>query len=92
MTDYTETVPNLTENPAIQIQATMQADTVFYWRADQTPDEYSIFRVSGEAARDVRDVPAHEIAMPSTWCSTSRSVWPRRIFSGKCPKSSAMPG
>lgn len=47
---------------SMKLRATVQADTVFYWRADQTPDEYSIFRVSGEAARDVRDVPAHEIA------------------------------
>ena len=47
---------------SIKLRATKQADTVFYWRGDQIPDEYSIFRVSGEAARDIRDVPAQEVA------------------------------
>lgn len=46
------------------LKTTVQADTVFYWRADQNPEAYDGFRVSGEgdSHRDVRDVPAQEVA------------------------------
>lgn len=45
-------------------KSTSQADMLFYWRADQDPNAYAGFRVSGEEAhhRDVRDVPVQEVA------------------------------
>ncbi len=45
-------------------KTTTQGDVVFYWKADQNPDAYVGFRVSGdgENRRDVRDVPVQEVA------------------------------
>ncbi len=48
----------------MSLNQTRQEDTLFYWRADQNPNAYSGYRVSGEedSRRDVRDVPIQEIA------------------------------
>ena len=48
----------------MKLKTTTQADAVFYWRNDQSPEEYTLFRVNGEgeAHRDVRDVPVQETA------------------------------
>lgn len=48
----------------MRLNATTQEGTVFYWRADQQPDAYLGFRVSGEGSsrRDARDVPVQEAA------------------------------
>ena len=49
---------------AMNLKTTAQTDAVFCWRADQEPNAYTLFRVSGEDDhhRDARDVPMQEVA------------------------------
>ena len=46
------------------LPTTTQDEGVFYWSRDQVPEEYLLFRVSGEgdSRRDIRDVPVQETA------------------------------
>lgn len=48
----------------MDLKTTTQAEGVFYWRKDQDPETYHLFRVSGEGEnrRDAREVPVQEVA------------------------------
>lgn len=48
----------------MELISTVQPEGTFFWREDQNPDAYPLFRVSGdgEAHRDVREVPVQETA------------------------------
>ena len=48
----------------MELISTVQPEGTFFWREDQNPDVYPLFRVSGdgEAHRDVREVPVQETA------------------------------
>ena len=44
----------------MNLTVTPQGETVFYWRKDQDPDSYAVFRTAG--GRDIRDVSRQEVA------------------------------
>ena len=48
----------------MSLQTTEQEGTAFYWKKDQSPDAYALFRVcgDGENRRDIRDIPVQEVA------------------------------
>ncbi|MBQ8238547.1 MAG: DUF3320 domain-containing protein [Oscillospiraceae bacterium] len=48
----------------MNLPVTPQGDALFYWRSDQDPDSYAIFRTAGEgeSRRDIRDVSRQEAA------------------------------
>ena len=49
---------------SLELPSTRQEDNVFYWRADQNPAEYLLFRVSAEGGdrRDPQDIAIQEVA------------------------------
>ncbi len=49
---------------AMGLKTTVQADQVFYWRADQDPETYQDFRAADteETRREARDIPVEEAA------------------------------
>ena len=48
----------------MKLKKTKQGGTYFYWRSDQDPESYNLFRVSGENEhkRNVEDIAREEIA------------------------------
>lgn len=48
----------------LPLLTTVQEDTVIYWKPDQNPQDYPLFRVNGDgdSHRDIRDIPVQEIA------------------------------
>jgi hypothetical protein len=58
LNDYLSSIYN-----QIKLKKTRQAGTCFYWRADQDPENYKIFRVAGkdDPKRNVEDIPKEEI-------------------------------